>query len=210
MPDEKNRPPKTPRSGARKDPLKEFQDAILSFVNRVPQAALKAVGNDPDAHLIEANATMIQNMFKKSFVKINREAAKISTVQLAEVTDFLEVTDGINMVRVGEKTAVSAFSAKLFGGSIWQWIGQHLTEIKKIVGMILGLFSKKLKEWWDKISVIIDELWNILVSILGGIFGANRMAVAKELSNAEVNYLNEMAALTRLQSASSRDETDED
>ena len=46
--------------------------------------------------------------------------------------------------------------------------------------------------------MFLDELVNLLLSLLGGIFGFNRMALAAEMSQAEVHYLNEMAALQRL------------
>ena len=76
--------------------------------------------------------------------------------------------------------------------------------------MILGLFSAKLKKWWDDLAVIIDQIVMLILSLLSSVFGFNKVAVARDLSHAEVNHLNEMAALARLKSASSySDENDE-
>jgi len=198
----------TPSSGS--EVFQEFQKAVLSFVDVVPNAALKLLGNDPAVNLVKSNAVMVQNIFKNSFTKMNNELAGVNTLVASEAMEFLEITDGIGFARRSEETAVQAFQAKLFGGNIWQWLGQNLTEIKKIIRMILGIFSKKLADWWESLEVLIDEIWDLIMSLLGGLFGFNSREIAGDLSYAQVNYLNEMTALARLkQVTKSSDDFDE-
>ena len=198
------------RGGDKVNSLREFQDAVMDLVTKVPNAIIKAAGNDPDAQLVITNIDTVQNIFRKTFKRMNTEFDKSSTLVQNEVIEFLDISNGTLLARSVQERAVSVFATKLLGGNIWQWLSQNLTEIKKIVGMILGLFSAKLKKWWDDLAVIIDQIVMLILSLLSSVFGFNKVAVARDLSHAEVNHLNEMAALARLKSASSySDENDE-
>ncbi len=206
---------KTPRTGgSSQSPNKALSDlkaAILSMVESVPNAALELAGSDPDAALVRANVKMVKNIFEKSFAKIEKEFAGGNAVAVEQAFEFLEITDGLGFAQRTEKVGVAAFKSKLFGGNIWQWLGQNMTEIKKIIGMILGIFSKKLEAWWKRLEPLIDEIWNLVMSLLGGILGFNKREIARDLSMAEVNYLNEMTAHAKLlQVLDSNEDFDDD
>lgn len=190
--------------------LKDFQDAVMDFVTKVPNALIKAAGNDPDAQLVLSNVETVRNIFRDSFAKMDAAFNKSNSLVQEEALEFLALSNGTEFTKSVQERAVGIIGKKLFGGNIWQWIGQNLTEIKKIVGMILGLFSKKLQKWWDKIAVIIDQFWALIISLLASVFGFSKAAIARDLSYAEVNHLNEMAALARLQAASTYSDDNEE
>jgi hypothetical protein len=199
------------RKGPDLSALFALQKSVNSMVRSIPEAALDAAGDEPDAALIRSNVEMVGNMFEKGFAKMAAEMKRSNSVNVEEALEFLEATDVTNFVQRTEKTAVTAFRSKLFGGNIWQWLGQNLTEIKKIIGMILGFISKKLKAWWNKFEPIIDQFWDLIMSLFGGIFGLNRREIARDLSYAHVNYLNEMAAHAKLMNATTLgDDSDDD
>jgi hypothetical protein len=56
-----------------------------------------------------------------------------------------------------------------------------------------------VSEWVKSILVIIDEIFNLLKSLLGERFGLRRSDVANEASREEVNFLREMTALAEWQ-----------
>jgi len=205
---------KKAQDGGRGEPSelwKEFQSSVLSLMKNLPKAALEAVGDDPDALLIETTSENVQEAFKRVFKTINSAYESTSTLAKKEAADFLEVSNALNYVRSTEKVAVSAFKSKLFGGSFWGWLKQNIIEIKKIIGLLLdALGLSKIAEWWKKWETLIDEIIALLLSILGGIFGFNKVALAKEFSQREVNYHNEMAALERRLIVSRGFEPDDD
>lgn len=177
---------------------KGFQNSVLSLMRNIPKAALEAVGDDPDALLIETTSENVQEAFKRVFKKINVAYEKSSSLAKAEAADFLEVSNALNHVSSTEKVAVSAFKTKIFGGSFWGWLKQNIIEIKKLIGLLLdALGLHRIAQWWKKWETLIDEIIALLLSIIGGVFGFNKVALAREFSQLEVNYHNEMAALER-------------
>jgi len=198
-------------SGGKDESWKEFQSAVNSLMKNLTKAAIEAVGDDPDALLIETTSENVQEAFKRAFKKINVAYDRTGSLAKTEAADFLEVSNALNHVRSTEKVAVSAFKAKLFGGSFWGWLKQNIIEIKKLIGLLLdALGLHKIAEWWKKWETLIDEFLALLLSIIGGVLGFNKVALAKEFSQREVNYHNEMAALERRLIVSRGFEPDDD
>jgi hypothetical protein len=83
-------------------------------------------------------------------------------------------------------------------GKLLHWISQHLKELKKILKAILQIIFDALHipfpDWIDTIFLIIDEIADILLSLLSEVFGIDFRVTARELSEQEVNFLHELAA----------------
>jgi hypothetical protein len=96
------------------------------------------------------------------------------------------------------------------------WISQHLKELKKIFSEILHLICDLLHipypDWIDRLFQIIDEFFDLLISLLGEVFGIDIGRTSRQLSEQEVGFLREWAAfeavrVVRAGRASNQDET---
>lgn len=193
------------------DALNAFFNSTLSFVSNISKDMVRACGADPDADLIQANATIVQNQFQKLVDRALSGHAGANQGVKAAVAEFLSVADGVSLAGVGEKTARASIAKGLFGGGFFSWISKHLTEIKKIFREIFRLIFHGVPEWLETILTLIDELWNMISELLGGVFGFSRREIARDISSGEVNSLNEIAATQRLRAASMElDASDDD
>lgn len=184
------------------DPLAAFFTATLSFVSNVTKDMVKACGNDPDADLIQANASLVQNHLQKLFARTSEVYSGANQATRATVAEYLALADGVFMASTGEKTARSSIAKGLFGGGFFSWISKYLTEIKKIIRFIVTLIFRRVPDWLEDLLVLIDEIWGMISELLGGVFGFNRREIAKDISSGEINSLNEVAAMQRLRAVS--------
>jgi len=192
---------KTAASGEA-DALSAFFDSTLSFVTNVSKDMVKACGTDPDADLIQANGSVVQNHFQKLFTRILEAHAGANQGVRNSIADYLAVADGVFLASVGEKTARASIAKGIFGGGFFSWITKHLTEIKKIIRKIVELIFHRVPSWLETVLDLIDQLWGMISELLGGVFGFDRRELAKDISSGEVNALNEIAAVQRLRAAS--------
>lgn len=187
--------------GAGGDPLGAFLEAAQGFVEDVSAAMAAAAGDDPDAPLIEGTARTIVAQFRRATEEVRGAYKGANLAARRRADQFIALQEGTMLAQNGTEIARRVLERGA-GRGFFTWVTANLREIKKIIGMIIGLFSKRLKEMWETISVVIDELWDLIASLLGGVFGFNRKEIAAEASAGEVNFLNELAALARLQAAS--------
>ncbi len=185
-----------------------FVSAVRECINSALGDVLKAAGKDDDAPAIESTAGVIKDQFTKALDEISNLYGMANSAARADAEDFLRVQSGAALTSSIALTTRKITQAKI-GGGFLSWLAKNLTEIKKLIGMLLDLLWPKAKRWWDKISLFLDQLINLLLSLLGGVLGMNRMALAAEMSQGEVNHLNEMAALKRLELASSASLTED-
>jgi hypothetical protein len=188
---------KIPPAQGDQNPFKDFIDSVRVFVDSSMSDLIKSAGNDEDAPLVQSTAETIQKQFIKVLDETSKYYSETNSMARANANDFLHIQSGTELVKSLTATTKKMANAK-FGKGFFTWLAKNITEIKKLIGMILEFIWPAAAKWWDKISVFLDELVNLLLSLLGGIFGFNRMALAAEMSQAEVHYLNEMAALQRL------------
>lgn len=181
-------------------PLNEFVDAAKSFVDKVSSAMIEAAGEDEDALLIEGTSKVVIEQFGAVTDELIAAYGKANAAGRRDADELLRLQRGALMARTGEETATRAL-ARGAGGGFLAWIGQYLEEIKKLIRFIFEEIIGWYPRWLDKLLKLIDELWELIVAILGGIFGSNRMEIADELSRRAVNTSNELTALARLQMA---------
>ena len=200
--------PTTPEDG---EPLSAFFNATLSFVTNVSGDIVKACGADPDAELIQANATLVHNHFRKLFDTALAGYAGANIGVRKGVLEALAVADGVGLASVGEKAARSTVAKAVFGGGFFSWLSKYLFEIKKLIRLIFELIFGTVPHWLDVILDLIDQFWDMIMELLSGVFGFNRREVARDISFGAVNGLNEVAAVQRLRAASAEmSKADED
>lgn len=205
MPDKPNPGPAGGDGG--KD-LASFLEAANGFVSNVSDLMIKAAGKDEDAVLISGTTEVVIEQFKAVTDRVAEAYEGANAAARIDTDELIALQHGVALVKAGETTARKALLQRV-GGGFFAWISQYLTEIKKLIRFIIKAIFGRVPKWYDELETLIDELWDLIVSILGGILGLKRDSIAREQSLRAVNTKNELAALERLQAASDST-TDED
>ncbi len=200
--------PKPARGEAKEaggDLLGQFLQSVEGFVGRVGELAAGAAPKDGEHHaLIVATAENLSGQARKVSAFTLESATRLSRPQRAELDQFLRVQDGPafaeRAVRVAQRVVAGGTV-----GRIIEWIGQHLTELKKILEEILRFIFDMLNiaypEWLSKLLLILDQFLGLLLSLLGDVFGIDFGRTARAMADAEVNYLNQAEAFERVRAA---------
>jgi hypothetical protein len=187
-----------------------FFDAVTSFTARVADAMVAAAGDDPDTAVMKANGDLVTSHFKKMFEEANARFQSSSVKTKQEIGEIIRVTDGINLASVGEKAAISSLRIGKLGKGFFAWISKHLAELKKIIRLIVGTIFGSVPKWLNTLLDLIDQLWDLIVSLLSSIFGFDITQISKMLSAGKVNYLNEITAVAKLDAVMLSKGNDED
>ncbi len=186
------------------DPLSSF----LASVDRFTQgftAQVVAVAGEGDEHLtIQATGESFVAQTKRLTDYIREAAPGIAPGQRHELHMFLRVQDGDALVNraldVASKVLAPGGAPVTMG--FLSWIDEVMNTLKKILTEIWDLiFPTNPPAWLTTILKIIDELLNLLKTLLGGLFGLRTSQLADEFSRGEVNFLHEMAALASWRAA---------
>jgi hypothetical protein len=180
--------------------LDEFLTAAEAFVANVSQAMLRAAGEDEDAVLIEGTSRMVIAQFGSVTREARTAYQGASAAGRRDADRLLAIQQGTLIARTGEETALSAL-ARGPGRGFFGWVSQHLEELKKLIRFIFEAITGSVPGWLEKLLRLIDELWDLISSLLSGIFGLNRREIADEISARAVNTMNELTALARLGAA---------
>lgn len=191
-----------PARGDAKEPsgdlLDQFLHGVESFLARVGDLAAEAAPKGGEHHaLIVATAESLSGQARKVSAFTLESASRLSRPQRAELDQFLRVQDGPafaeRAVQVAQRIVAGGTA-----GRVIQWIGQHLTELKKVLEEILrfvfDLLDAPYPEWLSKLLLVLDQFLGLLLSLLGDVFGIDFGRTARAMADAEVNYLNQAAA----------------
>lgn len=186
------------------DLLESFLLGVESFVGQISGSAAKAAPQGEHQVLIRSTSESVIGQTIKLSAFTRETASRLSAPQRVELNRFLRVQDGEAIARRGVEVAQQQLKDGIVGKLI-HWISQHLKELKKIFKEVLQILFDLLgipwPEWLDKIMLIIDELWDLVLSLLADVFGIDFGRTARELSEQEVNFLREMAALESMRAA---------
>jgi len=193
-------------------------DALLNsfetFLSEVSQGIVGASPGDENRTLAETMAATLNDQLKKVHLFIRENHEKISPVQQEEMRKFLRTQDGHNMAQRGTETAKSILTRGNFGKKFLQWLIRWFQEIKKVIKELLQILCDILgwsfPSWLDKLLQILDEVWNAFVAFLADVVGIDGRSFAREASDMEVDYLNELAAFERLRHAQRSRKADQD
>jgi len=192
----------TPADRGNGDALSSFLASVDKFVETISAQALAAAGAGEQGLTIRSTGESLVAQTRKLTDYVREAATAISPAQRRELDQFLRVQDGDALV----ERALTASAQVLSGDAgpvtfgFFSWLDEIIFTLKKIVGEIVSLFGP-LPAWLEIIFLIIDELFNLLKTLLGGVLGLRMSEVADEGSRAEVNFLRERAALAALQAA---------
>jgi hypothetical protein len=184
--------------------LEPFLAGVENFVGQISALAAEAAPQGEHQVLIRSTGESLTGQTGKLSAFVRETAARLSAPQRAELNRFLRVQDGEALARRGVEVAGQQLRDGVVGKLI-HWISQHLKELKKVLMEILHLIFDLLHipfpDWLDRILQIMDQLLDLVLSLLADVFGIDFGRAARELSEQEVNFLRELAALESLKAA---------
>jgi hypothetical protein len=190
----------TKRNG---DLLSSFLASADRFVETISAQAVAVAAEGEQRLVIQSTGESVVAQMRKLTDYVRAAAVGIGPTQRRELDQFLQVQDGDALVERALKV-----SAQMLSGTagpvtmgFFSWLNEHIQTIKKIILAILTLIFGHLPEWVNTILVIIDEIFNLLKSLLGVRFGLKMSEVADQASREEVNFLRELTALAELDAA---------
>jgi hypothetical protein len=188
------------------DPLESFLRAVDTFVSQIGAEAAKAAPEGLQRVMIASTAESLAAQTARLTSYTRQTAAPLSAAQRVDLNRFLQVQDGEAQLDRVLTVAKQFFSFGFNGTTFLHWLNKHFEEIKKIIRAIIHLLAEifhfNIPAWLDDLLLIIDELFNLLMSLLSEVYGLDFKTVARELSEQEVSFLRELAALESLQAAS--------
>lgn len=202
----KSQPPREKESGRADDGnlLEMLLAGVENFVAQISELAVEAAPQGEHQVLIRSTGESVVGQTRRLLAFTREMAGRLAAPQREELNGFLRVQDGEAIAARGVAVAQQQLRAGVAGRLI-HWISQHLKELKKILWEILEIISKllhfTLPDWLPRIFQLLDELFDLLASLLGEVFGLDFARTSRELSEREVNFLREMAAVASLKAA---------
>lgn len=183
--------------------LKSFLASADRFVVTINAQAVAAAGDGEERLLIQSTGESVIAQMRKLTDYVREASATIEPDRHRDLDQFLRVQDGDAIVSRALRVSAQVLSnrAGAVTRGFFSWLDEHLKTIKKIIREILQLIFGDLPKWVDIVFSIIDELFNLLKSLLGGRLGLRMSEVADDASREEVNFLREMTALAGLRAA---------
>ena len=186
------------------DLLESFLAGVENYVGQISALAAEAAPQGEHRVLIRSTGESLTGQTGRLSAFTREMAARLSAPQRVELNRFLRVQDGEAIARRGVEVAGQQLREGVVGRLI-QWLAQHLKELKKILLEILHFIFDLLHipwpDWLDRILQIIDELLDLVLSLLADVFGIDFGRAARELSEQEVNFMHELAALESMKAA---------
>jgi hypothetical protein len=172
------------------------------FAETISAQALAAAGDGEDRLVIQSTGESFAIQSRKLTDYFREAATRIAPVQRRDLDQFLRVQDGEALVERALRVTEQTLSGG--GGAVTQgflsWLNEIMHTLKKIAEEIGDIFGG-LPHWLEVIFLIIDELLNLLKTLIGGRFGLKMSEVADHASREEVNFLRELTALAELRAA---------
>ena len=184
------------------DPLSSFLASVDRFTETISAQIVAVAGEGEERLIIQSTGESFVAQTRRLTNYIRVVAPGISPIQRRELEQFLRVQDGDALVDRALRISAQKLSAG--GGAVTMgflsWLNEIMATLKKILQEIFDLFGG-MPAWLWTIFIIIDELLNLLKTLLGGRFGLKMGEVADQASKEEVNLLHEMKAHAELRAA---------
>lgn len=190
------------------DRLSSFLACVDKYVATISAQATAVAPEGEQRLVIQATGESAVAQTKKLTDYFRTSAAGLAPAQRHDLDEFLQVQDG--EAAVDRALQVSAKILAPGAAPASMSFLDFLDEILHFLKKILKELFPNLPKWLETILIIIDELMNLLKTLLGGLFGLRMSQVADELSRGEVNFLREMTALAELKAVHSNRRTAED
>jgi hypothetical protein len=197
------------------DLLESFLGAFENFVTQVGSHCIEAAPKGEQRVMVQATADSLVGQTRKVMIFVRQMSGQLSRPQRVELDRFLLVQDGVAIAERGAAVSGEVLRTGIIG-KLLHWLAQHFKELKKILSeiihFILELLHIPYPDWLDKLFQLLDQFLDLLLSLLGEVFGIDFGRTARQLSDQEVNFLREWAAFEaiRVVRASGRSSTPEE
>jgi len=191
--------------------VSSFLASADHFVEKISAQAAAAAPEGNQRLVLQATGETLAAQTKKLTDYVRKVSTNLTPVQQRELDQFMAIQDGEAMVTRAVETfgkVLASTEGPTMG--IFSWLQENIMTIKKIIEAILTLIFGSLPSWVQALINIIDEIINLILSLLGEVFGLRSIQVADELSRREVNFLKEMTALAAWRAASNPQPAEEE
>lgn len=195
------------------DALGSFLASVDRFVETVSGQAVAVAAAGEQQLIIRSTGESLVAQTRRLTDYVREVAGGISPLQRRELDQFLRVQDGDALLERAAAVSEQVLSGKTGPVTLgyFTWLDEVIFTWKKIILEILFIiFHGHIPLWVFIILLIIDELINLLKTLVGGALGMRMAEVADEASRAEVNFLREMTALAALRGAQFSRRTNDD
>lgn len=187
--------------------LRELTTKIKSYTQAFHAEAVscaRRAGDEEASDLIDTTADALELQMLRICDLTVKKVERLSPIQERELSHLLEAQVGDRLLDRGLTTMTRGLRER-WGRNFLLWLGEFFQEIKKILRFILKLifklFGAALPGWIDELFELLDQIKNMILSLLGMILGLDRDELSRQLSAKEVQFLDELAAVERLQIA---------
>lgn len=209
MANPKSRRPEPSKPGISNTPsLNDVLGSIENFLDEVITGVLSASPAGETVVLATATGDSLRSQLRKLHGYVRDNHKKLSSAQVQEFQVFLDTQDGHGLAQRGADVARVGFKSGGFGSKFLKWLVKWFQEIKKIIEELLNLVADALgftlPDWIHKLLLILDQVFNALISLLADVFGIDLGRFSSEVSRMEQDYLMERAAFERLRQERAR------
>jgi len=200
-------PPRSEKAASRpgeSGSLESFLASIDGFVTEVTALAAETSPDNEHRLLIRSSGDSLVGQTTKLTAYIRESATRLSAPQRNELDQFLRVQDGEALANRTVEVAKQVLKGGTLG-KLLHWLAQHFKELKKfileILHFIFDLLHLHWPSWLDRLIQILDQLLDLILRLLGEVFGLDFSVTAKQLSDQEVNFQRELASFEMVRAA---------
>ena len=180
-----------------------------SFAEGISALSVTAAPLGNQRLVVESTGQSFVSQTRKLTDYVRRIAAPLTPAQRRVLDEFLRVQDGDAIANRAVEVSTKVL-ANPGGGAVtlgfFSWLQENLQTLKKIIRAIIHLlgeiFDFTPPTWINDLINILDEIFNFVLSLLGGALGLRMSQIADELSKREVSFLKEMTQLAAWHAAS--------
>ncbi len=141
----------------------DYLKGFVSFTQSFFERALELTADDADTQpLVRVLADTANSAAQEAAAELGRVYDQSSETSRGLADRQLQLSGGMTLIR-SASNAVANPGAHTKGGLAWIGVIIHL--LKKLLKI---LFGKKIPQWLHRLLDFIDELWQVLQSLLGG------------------------------------------
>jgi hypothetical protein len=192
-----------PRTGANPENLLDpFLGLLERFIETYTDNVRRTVGDQDAGEIVDTISEALRHQVRELGTFMREGVPRMSAQSTREMNQVLRMQGGDILLRGAIRAASTPLSAEKILG-----LDGIIHEIKKILQKILDIIWKNKPDWFDEFFVLLDEIFNLLGSIL---FPHLKTALHKS----EVQFLRELYELRRLeqlrQRADAKSDDDDD
>ena len=197
-----------PANNGGTDRLSTFLASVDRYVETFSAQAIAVAPEGEPRLVMQATGESLVAQTRKLTNYFRETATQLAPAERHELEQFLQVQDA--EAAIDRTLQLSAKILAPGGGPVTMGFLNLIDEVMKFIKKVLKDLFPDLPGWLQTILLIIDELLQLLKSLLGGLFGLRVSQVAEELSRGEIAFLGELAALDKLKAVRAKRRTNDE